>query len=182
MAAYWRLGAEPRGVVITVEATIEGAGETGWYGQLTTVPFGKITAEGNSHSSVREQLAKGVLAEIGAGAVPVPTSMVDAVRVMSTSAARYLRGGDDPSGPVISVPAIADSDGSRWCAATVSAAGHLSRQAAFGETISAACDALADGVMLALEVGVDGLRHDWSGIRLLILTRKTYPAGILPAV
>ena len=62
---------------------------------------------------------------------------------------------------------------------TVPAAGPLGGTAAAGDTLPGARDILAEMLMVALEVGIDGLPEDWSGIRLHTLTRKTYPAGVL---
>jgi hypothetical protein len=53
--------------------------------------------------------------------------------------------------------------------------------AALGDTLAKARDVLAETLMIALEIGVDGLPADWSGIRLLTTTRKTYPVTALSA-
>jgi hypothetical protein len=181
MTAYWVISAEPRGLVLTIEAMIDGADKTGWSGRVATLPFEGISTTGHSHDNVRRSLAAAVLAAAAAGAVPVPAGQVSAVRVMSTSAAEYTRGSGQ-QGPVIAVPAVADRDAVTWCAATITAAGPLSGQASLGDTLAMARDILAETLMIALEIGIDGLPASWSGIRLLTTTRKTYPVTSLPGI
>jgi hypothetical protein len=179
MGCYWGLSAEPGGLVLSVEAVTEQA-DGGWSGGVTTLPFGAVTADAATHEQVRVQLARSVLAVIRAGTISVPPGDVSAVRLFSTSVTDYPRGGARP-GPWICVPAVADRDGDRWRAAAVAAAGPLGGTAAAGETLAAACEALASLLMVALEVGIDGMPEGWTGIMLFMLTRKTYPAAMLSA-
>ena len=180
MAIYWGVSAEPRGLVLTVEAMIDGTDETSWSGRVATLSFDGVSMTGHSYEDVRHALAAAVLTAAEDGAMPVPADQLGAVRIMSTSAAGYERGGEY-GGPVITIPAVADRDAVTWCAATVTAAGPLGGQAALGDTLAKARDVLAETLMIALEIGVDGLPADWSGIRLLTTTRKTYPVTALSA-
>src|ERR1700733_1563475 len=180
MAAFWRLDTEPRGLVLTVQATIEGTVEDGWRGEVTTVPFDALAAQGPGFGPVRDQLAAATLAEAAAGILPVPAQAIDAIRVMATSVTSYPRGGEY-DGPLVSVPALADRDATTWCAVTAGAAGSLGGTIALGATVQAAQDALAEILMLAMDVGIDGIRETWCGIRLLTMTRKTYPTRLLSA-
>lgn len=179
MTAYWNLTEEPVGRVLTVEAMFEGDAGAGWRGQVTTVPFGGRIVRGADFGLVRERLARIVLAQVKSGQLPLPADAISAIRLMSVTAACYPRGQAD--GPAIVVPAVADRDGGAWLVATASVAGPLSGQGGAGPTISDAQDALAEVLMIALEVGIDGVAPEWSGIRLYTLTRKTYPVTDLSA-
>ncbi len=175
MTAYWNLSEESAGLVLTAEAMFEGDANVGWRGQLTTVPFGGRVIRGAAFEQVRQRLARVVLEQVNGGELAVPVALVGAIRLMSVTTACYPRG--KTGGPAIVIPAVADRDGSAW--SVVTAAGLLARQAAVGATISDAQDVLAKGLLLALEVGIDGLPEEWSGIRLYTLTRKTYPVAQL---
>jgi hypothetical protein len=179
MTAYWNLSKESAGLVLTAEAMFEGDADVGWRGQVTTVPFGGRVTRGAALGQVRERLARIVLAQVNGGELPLPPGLVSAIRLMSVTTTYYPRG--EMGGPAIVVPAVADRDGSTWSVMTAATAGLLARQAAAGATISDARDALAEGFLLALEVGIDGLPQEWSGIRLYTLTRKTYPVAQLSA-
>ena len=180
MAGFWRLSAESRGLVVTVEATIEGTTEDGWRGEVTTVPFDTLEAQGPGFGPVRDRLAAAVLVQAATGIMPLPAQSLDAIRVMATSVTHYPRG-VEREGPQVSIPAIADRDAATWCAVTTGAAGPLGGTAAIGATVRAAQDALAQMLLLAMDVGIDGLPDTWCGIQLLTLTRKTYPVAALSA-
>lgn len=109
MAGFWRLSAESRGLVVTVEATIEGTNEDSWRGEVTTVPFDTIEAQGPGFGPVRDRLAAAVLVQAVTGIMPLPAGSLDAVRVMATSVTHYPRG-VEREGPQVSIPAIADRD------------------------------------------------------------------------
>jgi hypothetical protein len=76
---------------------------------------------------------------------------------------------------------LADRDATTWYTGTPAAAGPLGGLAALGATVRAAQDVLAELLMLAMDVGIDGIPDNWCGIQLLTLTRKTYPARLLSA-
>jgi hypothetical protein len=179
MSCYWGISTEPGGLVLSVEAVTEQA-DGGWSGGVTTLPFGAVAADAATHEQVRVQLARMVLAVVRAGTIAVPPDGVSAVRLFSTSVADYPRGGNWP-GASICVPSVADRTGDGWQAVAAPAAGPLGGTAAAGDTLPAARDALADLLMVALDVGIDGMPEDWAGIMLFTLTRKTYPAAVLSA-
>lgn len=178
MAAYWWLTTEQRGLVLIVEATINGTHDAGWAGEVTSLPFTHLATTGGSHSEVREQLARDVLAEVTAGILPVPGSSVDAVRILSTSATTHLRGGE-ADGPVITVPAIAERGHQAWRAQTHPSAGLLAGRQATGPDMAAARDELATSLMMDMEIGIEGIPANWSGIQMLTTTPKTYPEDTL---
>jgi hypothetical protein len=68
-----------------------------------------------------------------------------------------------------------------WCAATGRAAGPLGGQVALGVTVHVVRGTLAEMLVLAMEVGIDGLPEKLVQHPAADARRKTYPAGLLAA-
>jgi hypothetical protein len=163
--------------VLSVDATLT-PGKKGWEGHITTLPFTELTATGATHNEARQKLAYAVLENIKAGGFPVSPKMITGVRVLSTSTSQHPRGGEF-TGPVITIPAVADRAGETWQAATTTDAGLLHGYKGEAPTMAAARDALATTLMMELEMSGDEIAYNWSGIRLMTATRKTYDVSVL---
>ncbi|WP_046469466.1 hypothetical protein [Allosalinactinospora lopnorensis] len=168
----WNMAGES---VVCVHAIVASSKE-GWHGQLFGIDAPTATAV--DFKSARVDLASQVWKLIQGGEVSVPMTAIEKVRVYAHTVFDFPRKGDFSGAPV-TVQAVADLTPEGWMAGTDSPYAGLGECLGKGGTFAEARDTLADNLLMALEVGVEAVPDDWSGLKLVMKTRKSYEVASL---
>jgi hypothetical protein len=154
--------------VIEVQAAVTG---DPWTGQLFGIGDEPETAP--DFNALREKLAKRVWQKVGEGEISVPAKEIERVRLFSYTRFSYDRQGQF-SGPTVTIQTQADLIGDSWMAAAdvpFPGVGTLVRKAKDFPTVR---EDMAATLLGALEVGIKGVPDTWSGLKLVVKTRKTF--------
>jgi hypothetical protein len=155
--------------IVEVQAAVTG-GDT-WTGQLFGIGGEAETAP--DFNALRAKLAQRVWQKVGEGEISVPASKIERVRVFSHTRFSYDRQGEF-SGPAVTIQAQADLIGGSWMAAADVPFPGVGTLVCKAEDFPTVREDLAATLLSALEVGIEGVPDTWSGLKLVVKTRKTF--------